>query len=391
MRIAAVLLSLAVSVPVVADGIDDRLAEARRHMADDDPAVREQGGRELAAVAPEAGSRLREILADPDAEVRGRAADVFAREGIVPEDGKTARMREILASLAAPPKAGEDRVAALRELLGLHPNVANFVLRELGNGRVRLLEDPPRVVRPGRIELAATAANDTGHGVWIRPDSFHLSPDFRPFGERPNWRVGRCGGVIRSYAIDDDPEDPAEAALRHLATLVRIPPGGRFQFSAAGEDRPRCGTLFVRLRSDYFRAGSLEAEFSGVRFTFPEPATVEGSPGTRYLLGEKSGERASAVTFDGPEGRGLEITAVEDLAAMPVAYRDPFWWVALAADGTFLASGAFGTAQEELAELKAGEKRRVAMHVDPPEGTATLWMGCTREDGEYVPAPLRLK
>ncbi len=391
MRFASAVLLCASALPAFADGIDDRLSEARRHMADDDPAVREQGGRELLAVAPEAGSRLRVLLADPDAEVRGRAADVFAREGIVPEDGKTARARDLLALLAGPPKEGDDRVAELRELLGLHPNVAQFVLRELGNGRVRLLEDPPRVVRPGRIELSATALNDSDQGAWIRPASYRLSPDFRPFGERPNWRVGRCGGVIRSYAIDDGDDDPAEAALQHLATLVRIPPGGRFQFSAAGEDRLRCGTLLVRLRTDYFRASSLEAEFSGVRFTFPELAAVEGAPGTRYILGEQSGKRASAATFDGPEGRGLEITAIEDLAAGAVAYRDPFWWVALAADGTFLASGAFGTEQADLAELKAGEKRRVAMHVDPPEGTATLWLGCTRENEEYVPAPLLLK
>lgn len=391
MRLAAAAIFLVSALPALADGLDDRLAAIRGKLADDDPAVRALGDRELAAVASEAGSRLKVLLADPDPEVRGRAADVFAREGIVPEDGKTARVRELLAALAEEPKVGEDRVAVLRELLGIHPNVAQFVLRELGNPRVRLLEDPSRVVRPGLIELSATAVNDSDLGAWIRPDSFRLSPDFRPFGERPNWRVGRCGGVIRSFSIDDFDDDPTEAALRYLATLVRIPPGGRFQLAAVTQDRPFCGALVVRLRTDYFRAASLEAEFSGIRFTFAEPAAVEGAPGVRTILGERPGESATAVAFDGPDGRGLELTAVKDLEAEPLTSRDPFWWAALAEDGTFLGSGAFGTTPEDLAAMKAGEKRRVAMRDDPPEGTATLWMGYSHKLEECVPPPLRLK
>jgi hypothetical protein len=393
MRLAAAFLALA-SIPCLADDLGDRLHAARQQLASEDVAERNRGEADLLAVAAEAGSKLEQLLRDPDAEVRCRVSEMLEREGIIPEDGKTARLRTLLSFFAVPEKPGQDRASSVREALRLHPNAARLVSRELREGRLSLLPDAPAVLAPGRFTFSAVVVNNGPCAAWIRPSRFSLVPDYRAFGDR--WRSARCGGCLSAESLIEDEETPEDAVVRNLAELVRVPAGSRFTLATYDEHCGCCGILQLRLRTNvYIRQfdvdGEIEADFSGVTITLPEASPELGWLSPRVILGEMRGKTARAATFADEKGRGLDITALEDLPALPVVVRDPYWWAALDANGVFLGSGAFGTEEADLAALPKGETRRIRLRVEPPAGTVTLWMGFTRNGEECVPAPVTLK
>ncbi|KAF0241432.1 MAG: hypothetical protein FD180_4432 [Planctomycetota bacterium] len=389
MRLAAALFACASLA--AADGVDDRLQAARVLLESDDPASRDRGEAELAAVAVEAGARLKPLLEHPDAEVRARVSNVLDREQVIPEDGKTARLRELFALLAKPGPADEERRRAVREILELHPRAAAFVARELGDGRLTGTPEKSRIVPTGRVAVDFEVENNGDCGAWIRRERWYVFPNLRPFGERPGFgggMGGAAGGVISLRRGTDSAED---AMVRALAAMVRVPRGGRAVLVSTGSEQKRCGTLRLRAQAMGYSPRTLEAVFSGETLALPEMATTEGASATRFVLGEAKGKRFRAVPWEADGDRGLEVTALEDVAAGKIDQFDPFWWVALDAEGGLIEDGAFQTDEADLAGWKADETRRIRLRGGPPAATRLLWMGVTWGDDECVPAPVEVK
>ncbi len=387
-----ILLLWLMAAPLAcADEIDDQLQAALTLLESEEPSLRDQGQAILLQVAVEAGTRLKPLLSHPDAEVRGRVSEALERMQIIPEEGKTARLRELFKSLSEPGRANQDRLRTVREALDLDGRVASFIAHELRDGTLRWVHEPAIVVPPGEVtvRIEAEAAGDCA--AWARTSRWYALPDLKPFGERPGRFSGYGGAAGGRVSLVARGESPEKAMIRALAAMVRVPAGGRQAFVSYTSTQPRCGILTVRAQALGYSEGSLEASFSGATLALPEPEPEGSVQAARFVIGEVSGKRLRARTWEDEGARGLEVTALEDIPAIALTDFDPFWWVALGENGTVLEEGAFGTTEKDLAALGKGDSRRIAIGGGLPAGTKTLWMGFSGADEECVPAAVQIR
>jgi hypothetical protein len=374
-----------------ADDIDDRLRTAQALLEADDPASRDKGEAELAAVAAEAGDRLKPLLEHPDAEVRARVMQVLDRAEIIPEEGKTERLRELFKGLAEAGEADEARRKLVRDILEFHPRSASFVARELAEGRFTWVANATRIVPLGRVSVEFEATNEGACAAWVRPGRWYVARRLKPFGERPgrmSFGSGAAGAVLSLLNAARSPED---SMILALASMVRIPPNGRQVVTSSATQEGRCGTLDLRPQAMGYAPRRFEVAFGQALVALPEAEPEFGHQVIRIVLGESTGKRFSAVAWKSDASMGLDVTALEDSPEMKLDGYDPFWWVALDEKGAFMDEGAFSTDKADLAAWKKDEVRKVKIRFTPPAGTKTLWMGFSSKLDECVPAPIELK
>ncbi|MEK7469037.1 MAG: hypothetical protein AAB074_16810 [Planctomycetota bacterium] len=383
-------LFLAVSV-ASADDLDDRIRAAQAQLESDDSAVRDKGEADLVALASEAGARLKPLLDHPDAEVRARVSRALDRAGIIPEEGKTALLRELFEVLAKAGTPDEARLGTVRDILELHPRTAAFISRELAEGKLTWDSDRTRVVPPGRVAVEFEATNEGDCAAWVRPSRWYVLPRFKQFGERPgrmSLYSGAAGGLVGLLHRDRSAEDSMVLAL---ASMVRVPPKGRQGVVSGAIVETRCGSMTFQAQAMGYSPRAFEATFSGTVLRLPEADPGTSISAVRILLQEKTGRVFRASSWEKDGSRGLDVTPLEDAPALKLDNFDPFWWVAMDEKGEFLDEGAFSTEAADLAAWKKNEARRVKMRGGPPAGTKTLWMGFSGGGDECVPAPVELK
>ncbi|MCC6741833.1 MAG: hypothetical protein IT452_22630 [Planctomycetia bacterium] len=387
----AALIVFLLGAAAGADEIDDRLRVARVLLESDLPEERDKGVEELAKVAADAGKRLQALIEHPDAEVRGRVAELLGRMQIIPEEGKTARLREMFGALKTQDGSAAERREAVRNLLALDARVAEFVAWELANPTFEWKPDFPAVAAPGRITVPFEIVNKGTCGAWVMPGRWYVLPHHKRFGERPGrltMHAGAAGGQVGLRRRGESDEDVVVGAL---ASMVRIPAGESFVLRTSSSEQPRVGILSLSCQAMGTSPAKFEATFGRTAIAVPETLPAGHPTATRYVLGECQGTRVRLAAWRDEEETGVEMTALEDLPAMSVKNSDPFWWVALDEEGVFLDSGAFETTEEDLAALPKGSSRRLVRHGALPAGTRTLWMGCTLEDEDCVPAPVEIR
>ena len=383
------ILFLAVSV-AAADELDDRIRDLVRMLESEDPLVRDSGERELLMVAQSDWRRLASLLEHPDAEVRARVRQVFDAAEVIPESGKTEKMRELLKALSVQ-EPGSNRAATVEALLALDPAAARLVSRELRLGTISQSSPNIAVAKPGQITATFEALADGPCAAWVLPGRYRVDASPQPFGCRP--LVGRIRGRVwsSSWTVIRRGETPEMAIVRNLSAMVRIPPGEKFAVATWKGEHPECTRLDVRLQATPSRQEFLEAEFCGCTLSLPEAGDAVGMAIRIYLLGQRDSRAFRVETFEDGETRGLVATALRTIPAHTDRILDPFWWVALDENGDFLTEGAFCSEEAEIKEWAEGESRRVPIRQPLPEGTRTLWMGLNCGSEQAVPAPVEVE